>query len=57
MYKYNRRLKLFAQTLGQETSGGWGFIVWLIIGLFVLAFLLWLGWKSGRTIVEQLVAR
>lgn len=54
MRSHYRRLKqLFESKTGQDLPG-WAFIVALIIGLFVLGFLVWLAVKGGRASVEQI---
>lgn len=51
----NNRLKCMLDSkLGQELPG-WTYIVGLILGLFVLAFLIWLAVKSGKLSVQNIM--
>ncbi|HLF54887.1 MAG TPA: hypothetical protein VI612_04150 [Candidatus Nanoarchaeia archaeon] len=50
----NNRLSLFKSKLGQELPG-WTYIVGLILGLFVLGFLIWLAVKSGKLSVQNIM--
>lgn len=53
MRSHYRRLKLFFNSAGQELPG-WAFIIGLILGLFAIAFLVWLALKSGKATLGPL---
>ncbi len=53
-YRLKALKEMFESKLGQDLPG-WTYIVMLILGLFVLVFLLWLAAKGGKATIKEVI--